>query len=90
MGHMALNGTTSQSSDSKIPRKFLTALAEMVGRVATEFHLLAYVFNEEIPTSEERGPIPGPHKKVDVSTHRWTMNSRCEGRPTCSKWPPPT
>jgi hypothetical protein len=32
---MALNGTTSQSSDSKIPRKFLTALAEMVGRVAT-------------------------------------------------------
>jgi hypothetical protein len=36
MGNMALNGTTSQSSDSKIPRKFLTALAEMVGRVGIE------------------------------------------------------
>jgi hypothetical protein len=33
---MALNGTTSFLSDAKVPRKFFTALAEMVGRVGIE------------------------------------------------------
>jgi hypothetical protein len=36
MAQMALNGTTSYSNDAMVPRKFLTMLAEMVGRVGIE------------------------------------------------------
>jgi hypothetical protein len=36
LAQKAPNGTTSFSSDAKVPRKFLTIRAEMVGRVGIE------------------------------------------------------
>jgi hypothetical protein len=36
IAHRPLNSTTSLSSDINVPRKFLTILAKMVGRVGIE------------------------------------------------------
>jgi hypothetical protein len=53
---MALLGTTSLSSDAAVHRKFLTMLAEMVGRVPTTFSAQLIDFT----TNKKRKFLGGP------------------------------